>query len=112
VRLQPVARPGRLAISLLVKFLTGIGGYLLLVSDLFPYGLWPLLFAAVTIGWAIWSRDHRATSHTLAAWDSKSRARTAGSGRPNSTQSGPGAPSTTPRTASSWLWSLGLDTAR
>ena len=67
--LQPVARPGRRAISRLVKFITGVGGYLLLVSDLVPSRLWVALFALVATSWAIWSRDHRGMSHTLAGME-------------------------------------------
>lgn len=69
VMLQPVARAGRRGISRLVKFATGVGGYLLLLSDLVPSGWWLALFAVASTGWAIWSRDHRGMSHTLAGME-------------------------------------------
>lgn len=69
VMLQPVPAPGREPLSAVIKYCVGVGGYLVLASDLSPNN-WPLLgFLALTIGWAIWSPNHRGLSHTLAGME-------------------------------------------
>lgn len=67
VRIEPMqtggSRPSTAA--RLVKYAAGVGGYCLLSVALVPDWLLPV-FALLTVGWAVWSRDHRGLSHALA----------------------------------------------
>ncbi|HOQ52648.1 MAG TPA: VanZ family protein [Micropruina sp.] len=69
VQLEPVVRRSSPALARAVKYVTGVGGYLLLNSVLVPWPFAVPLFALVTIGWALRSRQHRGMSHTLAGME-------------------------------------------
>ncbi len=71
VQLRPSSRSGKNELlSRVVKYVTGVGGYLLLSSDLVPPN-WPLLpvFVVVTIVLALATPHHRGLSHLLANMD-------------------------------------------
>ena len=69
VRLEPVAAAGGTARARWIKLAAGVGGYLLLSSDLLGVAPAGQLFALATALGAIRSRDHRGLSHALAGME-------------------------------------------
>lgn len=66
VQLEPVAKPGAEFRSRLVKFAAGVGGYLLLSSELVALPFAEVVFALATLVAVLRSRDHRGLSHIVA----------------------------------------------
>lgn len=69
VRLEPVAAEGARVRSRWIKLVAGVGGYLVLTSDLLGTTLLGELFALVTLAFAIRTREHRGLSHALAGME-------------------------------------------
>ncbi|MCW3156596.1 VanZ family protein [Micropruina sonneratiae] len=69
VGLEPRARPGAETRSRVLKLLAGVGGYVVLSLPVPYFGALSVVFGALTVGWAIWSRDHRGLSHAVAGME-------------------------------------------
>jgi glycopeptide antibiotics resistance protein len=69
VQLEPVERPGTRTRSRLLKFVAGVGGYLLLASGLSTVPFVETGFAIATVVVALRSRHHRGLSHIVAGMD-------------------------------------------
>lgn len=69
VGLEPVARPGTVLSSRLIKLATGVGGYLLLSAAPGAASLLAPAFALATLAFAIWTPEHRGLSHLLAGME-------------------------------------------
>lgn len=83
VGLEPVARPGRELTSRIVKFVTGVGGYLILSAGLIPVPALSGLFAVASLIAVIATRNHRGLSHAAAGMELRIRGGAgADSGRP------------------------------
>lgn len=69
VRLEPVAADGARTRSRWIKLAAGVGGYLVLTSDLIGTALPGQLLALATVVFAIRSRNHRGLSHIAAGME-------------------------------------------
>lgn len=78
VGLEPVARPGRELFSRLVKFITGVGGYLILSAGLVPVPALSGLFVVASLIAVIATRNHRGLSHAAADMELRVRGTAAG----------------------------------
>lgn len=69
VQLEPVAVARGVWVSRALKFVFGVGGWLILQGGPVEVPLLGLVFAVVTLAMAWRSRDHRGLSHTVAGMD-------------------------------------------